>query len=100
MRKIKEVLRLKFEVGRGQRQIARSCAIGKTTVAECLARFERSELSWPQAAQLDEATLERTLYPPAVAVPAAARAVPNWPYIHQPRFLSQESSYNDKLLNH
>jgi len=83
MRKIKEVLRLKFEVGRGQRQIARSCAIGKTTVAECLARFERSELSWPQAAQLDEATLERTLYPPAAAVPAAARAVPNWPYIHQ-----------------
>jgi len=83
MRKIKEVLRLKFEVGRGQRQIARSCAIGKTTVAECLARFERSELSWPQAAQLNEATLERTLYPPAAAVPAAARAVPNWLYIHQ-----------------
>ena len=29
MRKIKEVLRLKFEVGLGLRQIARSCAIGQ-----------------------------------------------------------------------
>jgi transposase len=83
MRKVKEILRLKFEVGHGQRQIARSCAIGKTTVAECLARFERSGLSWAQAAQLDEATLEHKLYPPPVAVPAQERAVPDWPYIHQ-----------------
>jgi hypothetical protein len=28
MRKIKEVLRLKYELGLGQGQIARSCAIG------------------------------------------------------------------------
>jgi transposase len=83
MRKVKEILRLKFAAGHGQRQIARSCAIGKTTVAECLARFERSGLSWAQAAQLDEATLEHKLYPPPVAVPAQERAVPDWPYIHQ-----------------
>jgi len=81
--KDKKILRLKFEVGRGQRQIARSCAIGKTTVAECLARFERSGLSWPQAAQLDEATLEHELYPPTVAVPAEERAIPDWPHIHR-----------------
>ena len=64
MRKIKEILRLKFEAGQGQRQIARSCGVGKTTVAECLARFERSGLSWPQAGQLDETALEHKLYPP------------------------------------
>lgn len=28
MRKIKEVLRLKYELGRGHREIARSCRIG------------------------------------------------------------------------
>jgi hypothetical protein len=61
--KIRDVLRLKFEVGVAQRQIAGSCGLGKTTVAECLARFERSGLSWPAASQLDEATLERTLSP-------------------------------------
>ncbi len=32
MRKLKEVLRLRFELGLGQRQIARSCAIGYGTV--------------------------------------------------------------------
>jgi hypothetical protein len=34
VRKIKEVLRLKFEVGLGLRQIARSCAIGLGTAHE------------------------------------------------------------------
>jgi hypothetical protein len=32
MRKVKEVLRLRFELGLGQRQIARSCGIGLSTV--------------------------------------------------------------------
>jgi transposase len=83
MRKIKEVLRLKFELGQGQRQIARSCSIGKTTVAECLARFARSPLSWPQAGQLDEATLERTLYPPTPSTAVLERPLPDWPAIHR-----------------
>ena len=74
MRKIKDVLRLRFETGLAQRQIARSCARGKTTVSECLARFERSGLSWLAAAELDEVTLERTLYPPVPTVARAARA--------------------------
>ena len=40
-----------------QRRIARSCGLGKTTVTECLSRFEASGLSWPAAAELDEASL-------------------------------------------
>ena len=40
MRKIKEVLRLKFAVGLGLRQIARSCSIGLGTVHEYLQRAE------------------------------------------------------------
>jgi DNA-directed RNA polymerase specialized sigma24 family protein len=32
MRKVKEVLRLRFELGFGQRQIARSCGMGLSTV--------------------------------------------------------------------
>jgi len=83
MRKIKDVLRLKFEVGLAQRQIARSCSLGKTTVSECLARFERSGLSWAQAAQLDETTLERKLYPPAPRLPTAGRVQPDWVFIHR-----------------
>ena len=40
MRKTKEVLRLRFEVGLGLRQIARSCSIGLGTVHEYLQRAE------------------------------------------------------------
>src|SRR5579862_1922519 len=44
MRKIKEVLRLKLEVGLGDRQIARSCHIARSTVSEYWRRArERSE---------------------------------------------------------
>ena len=38
MRRVKEVLRLRFELGLGQRQIARSCGMGLGTVHEYLER--------------------------------------------------------------
>ena len=38
MRKLKEVLRLRYELGLGQRQIARSCSIAQGTVSEYLSR--------------------------------------------------------------
>lgn len=38
MRRVKEVLRLKYELGFGQRQIARSCSIGQATVSDYLRR--------------------------------------------------------------
>jgi hypothetical protein len=48
MRKIREVLRLKFEVGLANRQIARSCAINHSTVADYLRRAQASGLGcWP-----------------------------------------------------
>jgi hypothetical protein len=40
MRRIKEVLRLKYELGLGQRQIARSCSIGQATVNDYLRRAD------------------------------------------------------------
>ena len=36
MQKLKEVLRLRYELGLGQRQIARSCSIGHGTVSDYL----------------------------------------------------------------
>ncbi len=40
MRKIKEVLRLRWEAGRSQREIAVSCRLGPTTVRDYLVRIE------------------------------------------------------------
>jgi transposase len=83
MRKIKEILRLRFEAGLPLRQIARSCGLGKSTVSECLARFAGAGLAWPAVLQLDEATLEGKLYPPAPPLPTAARPLPDWAAIHR-----------------
>jgi len=48
MRKIKEVLRLRFELGLGQRAIARACSISQSTVHEYLKRAEAAKVPWPQ----------------------------------------------------
>ena len=61
MRKIKEVLRLKFEAGLSNRRNARSCGISRTAVAEYLSRFEEAGLSWPAAAELDDAGQARVV---------------------------------------
>jgi hypothetical protein len=47
VRKTKKVLRLRFEVGLGLRQIARSCSIGLGTVHEYLQRAEAAGVTWP-----------------------------------------------------
>ena len=61
MRKIKEVLRLKFDVGLGLRQIARSCSIGQATVHRYLERATAAGLSWPLPDDLSDEGLERLL---------------------------------------
>ena len=62
MRKIKEVLRLKYELDLGQRQIARSCSIGLGTVHDYLARAERAGLKWPLPDDWGEEPLNGALF--------------------------------------
>ena len=74
MRKIKEVLRLKFELHLKNREIARSCLIPHSTVANYLRRAGAAGLSWPLPPEVDEAALERRLS--GDSIPAARRDVP------------------------
>lgn len=60
MRKIREVLRLKFEVGLSARQIAVSVQIGRVTVGDYLNRFAASGLAWP--CSLSDSELEQQLF--------------------------------------
>jgi len=72
VRKTKEVLRLRFEVGLGLRQIARSCSIGLGTVHEYLQRAEAAGVTWPLGEDWDEDRLEAALFSgPPRARPAA-----------------------------
>ena len=69
MRKIIEVLRLKWAQGLSNRQIAGACRIGRPTVAEYLRRANEAGLRWPLPPELDEAALERQLFPPPPSLP-------------------------------
>ena len=62
MRKIEDVLRLR---GRGlsTRCISLATGVGKTTVIEYLRRAATAGVSWPLLEGLDEAALERLLFP-------------------------------------
>jgi transposase len=83
MRKIKEVLRLKWDKGLSNRKIATACGIGRPTVAEYVRRASEAGLTWPLPAGLNEADLERRLFPPPPALPAEVRGIPDWSVIHQ-----------------
>ena len=82
MRRIKDVLRLKA-AGHSRRQIAQSCGIARSTVAEYVRRAEAAGLWWPLPAELDDAELERKLFPPPLTIPSEQRAVPDWAVVNQ-----------------
>jgi transposase len=81
MRKIREVLRLKAE-GLSKRRIAASLGISATAAVECLQRTRRAGLSWPLPDELDDAALERQLYPPSPSQ-KVQRPLPDWPFVHR-----------------
>jgi hypothetical protein len=63
MRKVKEVLRLRFDLGLRQDQIARSCSIGQATVHRYLERASAAGLSWPLPEDCDDRRLDELLFP-------------------------------------
>ena len=63
MRKIKEILRLKHVQGFSNRQIAKSCSIGRSTVANYLIRAQEAGISWPLPEDVTEAELQKRLFP-------------------------------------
>jgi transposase len=83
MRKIKEVLRLHFEKGLSAREIARSLDVGRGTIQNYLHRAQQVGLSWSLAPEIDEATLERQLFPSLHPVAQEKRQMPPMEYLHQ-----------------
>ena len=63
VRKIKEVLRLRYDLGLLQEEIARSCSIGQSTVHRYLERASAAGLSWPLAEDCDDRRLNELLFP-------------------------------------
>jgi DNA replication protein DnaC len=81
MRKIKEILRLKFEAKFSHERIAAATGASKGAVSNYVQRAVQKGLSWPLPADLDESTLERLLF--RQAAPREEYAQPDFPYLHQ-----------------
>ena len=64
MRRVREILRLRLEVGLGVRDAARRIGVAPSTLREMLKRFEASGLSWPLPNELSDKALEGRLYGP------------------------------------
>jgi hypothetical protein len=99
MRKIREVLRLKWCKGLSNRKIASSSGIGRPTVSEYLRRATEAGLTWPLPADLDDSCLERLLFPPPPDLPALERGIPDWTHIHGELKHKGVTNFGDSLLN-
>jgi len=62
MRKIRDVLRLKFEAGLSHRQISAATGISRGSVSAYVERAERAGLTWELARELSDAEVEARLF--------------------------------------
>ena len=63
MRKIKEILRLRYEAGRSIRQISSSAGISVGSIQKLLGKSTQAQLSWPLPEEMGDAALSHLLYP-------------------------------------
>ncbi len=82
MRKFRELMRLKYELGRSHREIAASLGVANSTVSDYAGRASAAGLSWPLPEGLDDTALEAALFPslPPSRVP---RPEPDWDRVHR-----------------
>ena len=85
MRRVREILRLKFECGRSDRAIAVAVSVARSTVQLCLTRFAAAGLTWPLPATLTEQGLEALLFAPLGGSKPGKRlkAEPDWAAVHR-----------------
>ena len=82
MRKIEEILRLKFEVGLPHRAIAKSCGVSSSTVSEYVTHAKAAGLSWPLPEGMTAEQLEARLYPEK-GLSRRKILQPDWKYVHK-----------------
>lgn len=83
MRKIREVLRLKFELDLSERQISKSTQTSRSAIGDYLRRFAVSGLSWPLPPALSDADIAARLFRAKPALPDALRPAPDWAQVNQ-----------------
>jgi len=83
MRKIKEVLRLRFELGLGQREIARACSISQGAVHNYLKKAVGAGIQWPLPEGWDEKRIEEVVFGKQGTIEQPCNRVPpDFPALH------------------
>jgi transposase len=77
MKKIEEILRLKYESGLSNRAIAGACKISNSTVGEYLRRAKAAGISWPLG-ELGEDALYQKMFGEQPQLPEKAKPLPDW----------------------
>jgi len=82
MRKIEEVLRLKFDLGLTHRAIAKSCGVSTSTVSEYVTHARAAGLTWPLPEGMTAEQLQAKLFP---SQGPSGRVIPqpDWRYTHK-----------------
>src|SRR5262245_10741332 len=83
MRKVREVLRLKYALGLSERQIAASVGVSRSTVGEYLRRAGAAGITWPVPEGIYDAELERRLFTLSTFEPKPTRWLPDWHHVHK-----------------
>jgi transposase len=83
MRKIEEILRLKYQVRLSHRAIAKSCAVSTSTVSEYVTHAKAAGLSWPLPEGISDEQLEALLFPDRGTVSGRRIPQPDWKYIQK-----------------
>lgn len=83
MRKIREILRLKYHCNRSIREISGRCAIGRGTVGDYLHRAKAAGLSWPLPDGLSDTALEQHHFPSTAPQVSPSRFVPDFHDVHK-----------------
>lgn len=96
MRKTREILRQKWELGRSHREVARSAGLSAGAVGATLERAKSAGLDWAKVQALTEDELELRLYPSGAAS-GPARPLPDPIYIHNER---KKTGVTLELLHH
>ena len=91
MRRLKDVLRLRFELGLSHRQIARSCSVGVATVHDYLQPAEAAGVKWPLPGGGDDRKLKLSLFAanpmsvPRKAKEEGGKALPDFAKMYEQR---------------
>jgi len=81
MQKLREILRLKLELGHSHRKAARALGISAGSVATAAVRAKLLILDWARVCELDDVELEQLMYGPPGGR-REGRPLPDLPHVH------------------